>query len=216
MKKCKNCKEAFEPRFKTTEKYCWKDECKSVEIDIILKKKREKQRKDWNKHKAERKPVLYPQKYKKLLQSQINLLARKIDAHFNYLCIDCGKPYGKQIDAAHLHNSQGNENIRYNLHNLHSAKSDCNQFSSEHKVGYRIGIEERYGKEYLNYIDNELPLEYEYLGLLNTEVAEKLAIVRKINREFDSIVKDLELNSIEMRSYFNGLIGIYKNKLKKD
>jgi hypothetical protein len=24
-------------------------------------------------------------------------------------------------------------------------------------------------------------------------------------------VKDLELNSIDMRSYFNGLIGIYKN-----
>ena len=208
--KCKSCKEQHEP-FNSLDNWCKKIDCQVNKALYLLEKKKAKDKKDWNKHKSKRLPVLYPKKYKTLLQSQINLLARKIDAHFNYLCIDCGKPYGKQIDAAHLHNSQGNENIRFNLHNLHSAKSDCNQFSSEHKVGYRIGIEARYGKEYLNYIDNELPLEYKYLGLLDTEVAEKLAIVRKINREFDNIVKDLELNSVDMRSYFNGLIGIYKN-----
>jgi len=146
-------------------------------------------------------------KRKQDLQKEINILSRKIDSHFNYKCVDCGNPFGKKTDAAHLHNVSGNENIRYNLHNLHSARSHCNRFSSEHKVGYRKGILERYNRTYLNYIDFEIPLKYKYLGLLDSEVEEKLKIVRKINRTFDTYqLKD----GIQARNLFNKIIGIYK------
>lgn len=144
---------------------------------------------------------------KKDLQKEINILSRKIDSYFNHKCIDCGNEFGKQTDAAHLHNVSGNENIRYNLHNLHSARSHCNRFSSEHKVGYRKGIKKRYGKEYLNYIDFEMPKKYNYLGLLDSEVKEKLKIVRRLNRTFNTFeLKD----GIQARNMFNNLIGIYK------
>jgi len=141
------------------------------------------------------------------LQKEVNLLARKIDKHFNYKCIDCDKVFGKQTDAAHLHNVQGNENIRYNLHNLHSARSHCNKYSSEHKVGYRKGIIKRYGERYLDYIEFEIPQSYNYIGLLDNEVAEKLKIVRKLNREFDTFVL---IDGRQARDLFNKIIGIYK------
>jgi len=141
------------------------------------------------------------------LQKEINKLSRMIDKHLGFKCIDCDNPFGKQTDAAHLHNVQGNENIRYNLHNLHSARTHCNKFSSEHKVGYRKGIAKRYGNEYLDFIDVELPKKYKYLGLLDSEVKEKLAIVRKLIRDF----KTYELkNGIQAREMFNNKIGIYK------
>jgi len=141
------------------------------------------------------------------LQKDINKLSRLIDSKFNYKCIDCDNDFGKQTDAAHLHNVSGNENIRYNLHNLHSARSHCNRYSSEHKVGYRIGIEKRYGKEYLNYIKIEMPLKYKYIGLLDNEVKEKLKIVRKLIRDFETF--DLK-DGIHARNIFNKIIGIYK------
>jgi hypothetical protein len=141
------------------------------------------------------------------LQKEINKLSRMIDKHFEFKCIDCDNPFGKQTDAAHLHNVQGNENIRYNLHNLHSARTHCNKFNSEHKVGYRKGIAKRYGNEYLEFIDVELPKKYKYLGLLDNEVKEKLSIVRKLIRDFETFnLKD----GIQAREMFNKIIGIYK------
>lgn len=207
--RCKHCKEKFEVK-KFNQKFCkGNTDCLTAEAMFLLNQKKKADEKKWRKEKKEKLPILYPRKYKNLLQSQINLLARKIDGYFGYLCIDCGKPYGKQTDAAHLHNSQGNENIRYNLHNLHSAKSDCNRWSSEHKVGYRKGIIERYGEEYLNYIDIELPKIYAYLGLNEVEVYEALAKVRKCIREFDKHIEQFN-NGKEARDYFNKKIGIYE------
>ena len=38
MKKCKNCKERFETRFSTLEKYCWNPDCKTIEAMYKLEK----------------------------------------------------------------------------------------------------------------------------------------------------------------------------------
>ena len=203
--KCKQCKTPFE-RMKPLQAVC--SPICAIEYSKVLEAK--KRKKEWSIEKKKQLPYVYSIKYKNLLQSQINLLSRKIDAHFNYLCIDCNKLFGKQTDGAHLHNVQGNENIRFNLHNIHSARSDCNKYSSEHKNGYRIGIEKRYGEKYLHFIDFELRNKYNYLGLSEVEIYETLAVVRKINREFEKIIKNKEFTSIEMRDYFNLMIGIYK------
>ena len=110
-----------------------------------------------------------------------------IDASFGFTtCIDCGKPFGKQIDAAHFHNVKGHEQLRFNLHNLHSAKSDCNQFSSEHKVGYIKGLELRYGIDYLSQVE-ALKTEIKELKLNAVEIAEKLKLVRHIIRNLSLI-----------------------------
>lgn len=208
--RCETCRDEFTPRVFLQKNCLKKDDCIKAELELKKKIQSKSMGKKKNKSKVDFKAmelrVKAPNR-KKELGEQSRLLARNIDNRFGYLCIDCGKPYGKQQDAAHLHNSGGNENITYNLHNLHSARSYCNRFSSEHKVGYREGIEKRYGKDYLDYIDNEIPLKYSYVGLSNSEIAEKLKIVRKLNRTFDTYtLKDGK----QARDLFNKIIGIYK------
>lgn len=209
MKRCKNCNNKFTPRFKTTERYCWEVDCKVAESMVFIEKQRDAKRKKQNKEKAEKKITVYAREYKSNLQNQINLLARKIDAYFCYNCIDCGKSYGKQVDAAHKNNVGGHENIRWNLHNIHSARAFCNQRSSEHKTGYSIGLEERYGIAYKDYVEIEINKIYSYVGLTPKEVVEALKIVRKLNREFDNHISQFKDGS-EAREYFNKIIGIYK------
>lgn len=142
------------------------------------------------------------------LQKNINLLARLIDYSFNYyICIDCGKPMNKQIHGAHFHNVKGHEHLRFNLHNIHSSLSQCNKYSSEHKVGYIKGLEQRYGIDYLNQVE-ALKTEVKELKLNAVEIAEKLKLVRHIIRNFDKYKFD---NALIARNQFNKIIGIYEN-----
>jgi hypothetical protein len=152
------------------------------------------------------KPVTHEKKYKKSLQDEVNKLSRMIDAKFGYTtCIDCSKPFGNQVDACHFNGVGSNHSIRYNLHNLHSGKSDCNQFSDRHKQGYTIGLKERYGESYLTLVE-ELPIRYKYIKISAVEVVEKLKIVRNLVKNFDTFQAE---NSIAMREMMNGIIGIY-------
>jgi 5-methylcytosine-specific restriction endonuclease McrA len=84
--------------------------------------------------------------YAKELQSNINKLARQIDVDFGYLCIDCSRPFGKQTDGAHFHSVGSHPSVRFNLHNIHAARSDCNNFSEDHKLGYIDNLKARYGE----------------------------------------------------------------------
>ena len=201
MPRCINCKDKFKPiRFNA--KYCMKQEC----IEVWVKSAAIKQ---WNKELPKRKEKLgdKAKNARVYLQDEINTLARMIDKSFGFVnCIDCDKPMDS-IHAAHLHNSQGNENIRYNLHNLHSARGHCNKYSSEHKVGYRKGLEQRYSLQYKEFVEFEMSLKYKYIGLKANEVQDALKITRKVIREFNSYTfKD----GIEARDELNKIIGIYK------
>jgi hypothetical protein len=141
------------------------------------------------------------------LQKKINMLARMIDAKYGYnTCIDCGKPFGKQIDAAHYHDLSTNRGIRFNLHNLHSAKSDCNKYSSKHKEGYLKGLETRYKEPYSTFVFG-LKFEYKEINLTAVELKEKLKIVNKLIRDFGTFETT---NSIYARTVFNKIIAIYK------
>lgn len=207
--RCISCKISFKPT-KFNQKSCrLNDECMTFEAMYFLEKKRKADERKRNKETKEKKITVHAPEFKKLLQNQINLLARKIDAYFGYNCIDCGNPFTGQIDAAHNNNVGGHENIRWNLHNIHSARAFCNQRSSQHKKGYEKGLEERYGKEYKDYVEIELNKKYAYIGLTPNEVVEALKIVRKLNREFDNHIENFK-DGKEAREYFNNLIGIYK------
>jgi len=204
--KCKSCKEPHTP-FNSLDNWCSKIDCQVAKGLFLLEKQKAIKKKESDIKFKEMKARVRAPNRKNDLQTDINKLCRMIDAKFDYRCIDCDNPFGKQTDGSHLHNVQGNENIRFNLHNIHSARSHCNKHSSEHKNGYRIGIERRYNKEYLNYIDIELRVKYKHIGLLSNEVVEKLVIVRKLIRDFDTFrLKD----GIHARNLFNKIIGIYE------
>lgn len=166
---------------------------------------------EWTKEKAELKIDTHSKENRSGLQREINKLARQIDARFGYGCVDCcGRPYGKQIDGAHFHSVGSNSSLRYNLHNIHSADSQCNQYSNTHISGYKIGLEKRYGKEYLEMVEH-LPALHKELRLSNLEISNKLKLVRSLNRNF----KIYQLQDGDAaRDLFNTLIGIYPPKSK--
>ena len=197
----KDCDKQF-MQYKSTVKVCSMD----CAIQDAKTKRVKQEAKEWRVEKKIRKDKLNDKAPKNYLQDEINKLSKMIDVTFGFVnCIDCDKKMGL-VNAAHLHNVQGNENIRYNLHNLHSARAHCNKFSSEHKVGYRLGLESRYGLEYKKYVEFEMRLEYKHIGLKSNEVKDALRIVRKIIREYSTYkFKD----GIEARNEFNKIIGIY-------
>jgi len=207
-----NCKDKFEAKV-FLQKHCMeKDECIQMELEYKKEKARKQQKKEWDAEKTEKAPYLYPRKYKKFLSDECQKLARMIDNHFGYLCIDCGKPYGKQQDGGHFNSKGKNMSLAWNLHNIHSQKSDCNQngLGGGRERQYYDGLISRYGERYAVYVDIGLQKEYKYIGLLDTEIAEKLALVRKLIRTFDTFVLT---DSISARFMFNRLIGIYPTDL---
>lgn len=209
-KTCKNpdCKKKFTPNYSSTQVVC-SVRC-SQELARI--KEREKAMKEGKKQLSEMKIETHSKEFRADLQREVNKLSRMIDSHFGLdTCIDCGKKFGKQIDAAHLHSRGSNSSLRWNLHNLHSAKSDCNQYSNKHESGYKNGLSERYGEKYAKYVIEELPLIYKEVKVTNKEVHEKLKLVRSLVKTFGTF--DL-LNPINARNLFNTLIGIYTNDFK--
>jgi len=201
MPKCRICSIKYIPRF-FLQKTCEDVKC-IIEYSKIQREKKEQ--KEWSEKKKIARIELYPKKSKAYLQDEINKLSRMIDARFGYLCIDCNKPYGKQIDACHFHNKSTHGEITYNLHNLHSGRSDCNFYSSEHKTGYYEGLISRYGKEYADYVKEGLQ-KPKNGKIMTNEIPDKLKIVRDLIRNYDTFIfKDGK----EGREIFNKIINIY-------
>jgi hypothetical protein len=195
---CKICKEPYTP-YNSLQPCCANFKCISEVRRLQAEKKLKKEIDSWR-------PEAKKSENAKQLQNQINLLARKIDARFYSTCIDCNKPYGKQVDGAHYHGRGSNSTLRYNLHNIHSASSQCNQYSDKHKQGYAQGLVARYGLDYASYVIDRLPLEIKEIKLTGQDIADKLKLVRYLNRTFDTY--DLT-DGVVARSLFNKLINIY-------
>jgi len=211
MPRCKKCSIKFTPK-RFNQKHCMlNEECTDAEIKMVVDNNRrlaeKKEKKDWNEKKAELKVNTHSKEYKASLQNEINKLSKMIDSKFEYnTCIDCNRGFGKQQDAAHFHSRGANSTLRYNLHNLHSASSHCNQFSDVHHVNYKIGLEKRYGADYARYVDDEMPLLFKEIHLTNQDIVDKLKIVRDIIRHFDTYRFE---SSLDARTLLNDLIGIY-------
>ena len=195
-KKCKNCKKPFKPTYSSLQQVC------GHKCAAILAREKES-----NKAFKEMKIKAHEKDYKKTFQDEINKLSRLIDAKFYNTCIDCGNIFTGQIDAAHYHARGSNCTLRYNLHNLHAARGYCNQHSPDHKAGYAIGLGKRYGKEYADYVVKELPLKYKEIHLTAHEIVDKLKIVRKLIREFNTF--DFT-DAKSARTLLNNILGIYE------
>lgn len=194
QKKCKFCKEIFQPQ--RSLQYLCGPECGWRYGEKLAEKRILK----------EMKVEAHQKKNKTTLQKEINKLARNIDKKFGITdCIDCGVYMGKQIHGAHYHSVGSNNSLRFNLHNIHSSTSQCNKYSENHKEGYTKGLEKRYGNVYLDYIKN-LPLEFPSIKLSSKEIVEKIKIVRHLNRAIDNTIL---FDPLQARSLYNNIIGIY-------
>jgi hypothetical protein len=203
-KTCKICKVKYEP-LRPLQQIC------SPKCAYEYQKKQKE--KAWRKEKKERKEKLKDMKIrvnhsknKDSLQREINKLARMIDAEFYDSCIDCGAYLSGQVHGSHFHNVGGNENVRYNLHNIHSSTSQCNKWKGGNKVGYQLGLKKRYGDDYFEMVDT-MRAKYPSINLNEYDVIDKLKIVRKIIRDFDTYKL---YSPTQARRMFNKMIGIYK------
>lgn len=200
MPRCKLCKDKFNPKYFLQKMCMEKEECIAAEIELKKATIWKDKRKEW-------KIETHAKEHKKALQDEINKLSRMIDTAQGFnTCIDCGTHFGaNQIDACHLHSRGANSTLKYNLHNLHSGHNHCNVWNTKHEGNYKMGLEKRYGKDYLLMVEN-LPVQYPVIHLSNFDVNEKLILVRKIIRNFETYSFK---NGLSAREIFNKIIGIY-------
>jgi len=203
--KCRNCKQPHTP-FNSTDNWCKELDCQVQKGLYLAEKKKKKQEKDKEKL-NETKENDRTERRKNDLATEIQKLARMIDKKFGYGCCCCFKHVEDTGHGCHYHNKQGNENIKFNLDNIHLGRAHCNMYNSEHKKGYKEVMKDRYGEDYAEYLENGIRLKYKEMHFTSYEIDHALKTTRKIIREFDTF----DIGSAKaMREYFNKMIGLYK------
>lgn len=193
QKKCKVCQVEYTPQ-RIGQKVC------GYKCAIELAKEQ-----SWK----ERKEVLKESTktlgdYAKELQKEVNKLVRLID--FGKTCISSGI-FPKKPQAGHYRSVGAYPALRYHLDNIHLQSYEQNVEKSGNPLGYRQGLKERYGIEYLNYVDN-LPNEYPSLKPTKEELVEATKKAREIIRGFEKKSRTPK-EMIELRNDINLQLGFY-------
>jgi len=196
MAKCKFCKKQF-TQFNSLNKVC------SIKCAIELGKLKPA-KVNYNKVEKAIKSDLKKENtdYDKLLQKKVQLIARLIDKGLP--CLATGTK--GQMHGGHIYARGGNNNIKFNLHNIHRQSAYSNHYQSN-DVKMQEGIVREYGKDYLDYIISLKSTKLEKYSSFELEIMNDIA--NKIIKEF----KDHNLNlsakeRIDYRNKFNLEIGI--------
>lgn len=146
QKKCKNCLQYFVPE-REMQPVC------SFECAIEWSKKPKAQKA----YKMEKKKELiekYPDKSKWLANAQtvVNAYVRLRDK--NKPCISCGYVGdSRKWNAGHFRPQGGNQQLRFNLLNLHKQCEQCNSYKSGNLVPYRENLIKKIGLDRVEQIE---------------------------------------------------------------
>jgi len=69
-------------------------------------------------------------------------------------CISCGISYNDNFQAGHFFKAELFSNLKFNENNIHGQCKKCNEFNEGNESGYRVGLIQRYGKEFLSEIND--------------------------------------------------------------
>ena len=168
----------------------------------VNKEQIKKQNEERQKTKIE---LMSPDKYRaEHLQPIINEIARIID--FGQSCIATGN-YGK-MNGGHYVSVGANRTTALNLHNIHIQSFESNHHKSGDPIKYRLGLIERYGNDYFEYV--QYIQQHKALHLTKGDmiaIALKAAFIRnelKRNEE-----QKTPYERIELRNQINLRLGIY-------
>jgi hypothetical protein len=154
MKKCKNCRAKFEPRFSTLESYCWAPECKTIEAMKKLESLKKLEVKNWTQRKNEmKKKVKTTSDYRNELQKVFNTWVRLRDLDAG--CISCGHILTGKFDAGHYYSVGSYPNLRFDIDNVHGQCVECNQHKHGNLIEYATGLIERIGHERYHELHNK-------------------------------------------------------------
>lgn len=150
--------------------------------------------------------------FKKKLQSTVQAIARHLD--FGKGCISCGKPPYGMVYGGHRWAKGDYTQIRFDLHNISSQCYSCNEKKSGNIDGYVKGLEERYSKEYRDYV-NSLPSIYPETKLNLFEIKLAYAKAVKIESELKRDLKLLTPNEVITRkNEINENLGYHLQKFE--
>ena len=145
----------FFPRFSTLEKYCWDPECKTQEAMMIIKKKKEAEKRKQKKELQARKEGLETiTKMVLRVQKHVNFYVRKRDN--GKKCISCDTMLvGIKFDAGHLFNAHYHWNVRFNAElNIFGQCVKCNKHMHGNLLQMREGVIERIGLDQYKYLES--------------------------------------------------------------
>lgn len=183
---------------------CLKPECLA---EIGRRKVKEEVKKEVKVLEEKQKDVPY---YKKKLQEKVQAIARCLD--FGKGCISCGKPPLGMVYGGHRWAKGDFSSIRFDLHNISSQCYSCNEKKSGNIDGYLKGLEERYGKEYRDYV-NSLPTLYPETKLNLHEIRLAYAKAVKIEGELKRNLKGLSpVEVVNRKNEINENLGYHLQK----
>lgn len=171
-RKCKRCKEDFEPIVHNgivRSAFCLT--CVTAKaIDNLEKRKA----KEWKREKKERKERLKTHsQWLNDLQKVFNKAIRLRD--INKPCISCNGPLGKNFDAGHYFTVGAYPNLRFNEDNVHGQCVACNQHKHGNISEYAINLPIRIGQKRF---DSLMCLRNEPLRLTVHEIKEQIEIYK--------------------------------------
>ena len=70
-------------------------------------------------------------------------------------CISCGVPYNDKFQAGHFYKAELFSNLKFDENNIHGQCFGCNNFKEGNESGYRVGLIQRYGIDYVNELDEK-------------------------------------------------------------
>jgi hypothetical protein len=147
--------------------------------------------------------------WKKILQAQINSIARLIDK--DCPCISSGRAYRTDDQAGHFYSVGSTPALRFNLLNLWSQSIRDNMHNSGNLLNYReqlvkFDIIDLIEEQRLKYPTLKLSIEEIKEAIIKTKVVKKM-LIEQNNDVFNprSVAK-----RVELRVEFNRFIEIYK------
>ena len=213
MPKCKICKFNFEYKYNSLEKTCRNYDCMveyalQVAKDPKNKVKAEKmERLEWSNRKAEMTfENMSSDGYRsKIIQPIINEIARLID--YGQPCIASGRYNGKMA-GGHFISVGSNRSVALNLHNIHIQTFESNSFRSGDEAKYRLGIVDRYGNGYFEFMESLRHLKG--IDLSKQRLSELKPLISQIRNDLKrNPTKRTPQERIELRNEINERIGIY-------
>ena len=169
-KKCKVCKEKFEP-LRPLQVVC-STRC-GYEYTKLQKENQWKDRKKELKEK-----LLTRSDYLKLAQAAFNAYIRERDKDRS--CISCGTYNGK-MNAGHYMSVGSTPELRFNEDNVHKQCERCNTFYSGNLINYRIELINRIGEERVNLLERK---DLEPLKMTIDEIKE-------LTKKYKKLLKNL-------------------------
>lgn len=155
MKKCRICKNPFQPRFSLLERVCWDVECKASEAMMKLQQIKDIEAKNQRKRLQSIKiDLMTTQQWVIKAQGIFNKYIRLRDAEKG--CVSCGTSLkGKKYDAGHFYNANNHWGLRFNESNVHGQCVRCNRDFHGNLLEYRKRIIQRIGQSGLEALETE-------------------------------------------------------------